>query len=162
MIPSTVASVVGAVFEIGKAAANRHISPPTPKIVASVQTGAGSRRRRPRKRRGSGPRSRELFVETIKTGVSDRRALPVGQPLYRSAPDGLRLSAGRSRSDVLERGGDPPHHLGGGLEVAVVDPVHRVLPALRPAPLALAEHLAPVVGEVDEDAAAVGRRSGPG
>src|ERR1700743_1755050 len=94
-MPTMVASSVGAVLEIGKAAANRHIRPATPKIVASVQTGAGSRRRRPRKRRGSGARARGCFVETIKIGVADTQRLPVGQLLYRSAPGGLRLSAAR-------------------------------------------------------------------
>ena len=41
--PITVARATGAVGLSGKAAANRHIAPPTPKIMAIAQTGAGRR-----------------------------------------------------------------------------------------------------------------------
>ena len=74
--PSTVASVVGAVFEIGKAAANRHIAPPTPKIAASAQTGAGRRRRRRWRRRFRvGEGCLERFTVTRKRSARIRRLL---------------------------------------------------------------------------------------
>ena len=75
-----------AVFETGKTAANRHIRPATPKIVASVETAPAGGAGGLGSGRCSGSRSRELFVETIKPGAVRRPALPDGQPLMDRRP----------------------------------------------------------------------------
>src|SRR4051812_22781830 len=123
-------------------------------VTATISVAAPLVQRSSQWRRASsiGSKEREGWA------IAGSLTAPAGAPLVDGPKTQLWLEFSAHQHgalELVEQGADAAHRVGGGFEVALGHVLHRRFPALQPTAAALTEDGPPLVGQGDEDAAAV-------